>query len=378
MRTIAVLLITLLCIVPANAVVITCVDEGSDIVRIDYDATDETVLPVAFALDVTVDNGAVIQVIYDYIVGDSTAANRGFGIFPASIEFDAQGGVSHWGSPHMNPTQTPGVQPGLGTSGVTIGMATRYAGSENAPLPTGTLCRFRVDPRGAATVNVKVAANAFGGGVVLANGTTAPFTGRGCTLSASSPVPPPAPASISYPATSSTGKYTVSWPASTGAASYQLERSADSGSTWTGVYSGADVSYAQTVGNGTYRYRVRAANSAGASAWTTGTTSCVVSLSTTPSAPQPPASITYPATSSTGKYTVSWAASTDATSYRLERCRNGGSWRQVYSGSATAYAQIVGNGRYLYRVQAANSVGTSSWRTGTGSCVVSINHAHDD
>lgn len=363
-------LIALLGAVPAEAVVVTCVAEGGAVVRLDYSAADEAVLPAAFALDVTVDGGAVIQKIYDYKVGDNTTASRGFGIFPASLQFDAAGAVSSWGTPDMNPANVPGVQPGLGTSGVTLGMATRYTDAAAAPPVTGTLCRLQIDPRGAATVNVKVAPNVAGGGVVLANATSARFTGNGCTLG-TAPAAPQPPASLTYPTTSSTGKYTVSWPASAGATSYSLERSSDNGTTWTSVYSGATLAYAETVSSGTYRYRVRATNSAGFSTWTTGAADCVVSISAPPSVPQPPATLTYPATSSTGQYTVSWSASTGATSYRLDRARNGASWRQVYSGSGTSYQENVGNGSYRYRVQAANSAGAGSWTTGSGSCIVS-------
>jgi hypothetical protein len=374
MKVMWVLLATLFLVIPAHAVVITCVNEGGNVVRIDYNAGDESVLPVAFALDLTVDGGATITSVYDYKVGDSTAASRGFGIFPSSMRVDEKGLVSDWGKPDMSPSGSTGIQPGVGTSGVTIGMASRYSGSENVPLVNGTLCRIRVDMRGAATVNVRVAQNVLGGGVVLENAKPARFTGVGCTLNGSSaPAPPQAPASITYPATSSTGKYTVSWAASTGATSYQLERSANSGSTWTAVYSGAAQSYAETVANGTYRYRVRAANAAGAGNWRTGSGNCVVSIPTQPPLPQPPASLTYPATSSTGKYTVTWPASSGATSYQLERSANAGStWTAAHSGAALSYAETVTSGTYRYRVRATNTAGSSLWRTSSVNCVVSI------
>jgi hypothetical protein len=379
MKTIWIPLIALLCVVPARAVVVTLVNEGGNVVRIDYSASDEIVLPVAFALDVTVDAGAIIQSIYDYKVGDSTTSSRGFGIFPSSMQFNDQGMVSTWGTPDMSKPGSTTVQPGVGTSGVTLGLASRYNGSANAPAVQGTLCRIRVDTRGAPTVNVKVAQNAFAGGVVLENATPATFTGVGCVLGVASTVPPQPPASITYPTTSSTGKYTVSWPASTGAASYELQRSANNGSTWTGVHSGATLSYAETVPNGSYRYQVRAVNSAGASSWRTGSVNCVVSISTAPSVPQPPASISYPSTSSTGRFTVSWPASTGATSYQLQRSANNGStWTGVYSGAALSYAQTISNGSYRYRVRASNSAGSSSWRTGSTNCVVSISASDDD
>jgi uncharacterized protein YegP (UPF0339 family) len=375
MRTIWTPLIALLFVVPAQAVVVTCVNEGGNVVRIDYSASDETILPVAFALDITVDGGAVIQSIYGYKVGDSTASSRGFGIFPSSIQFDDRGVVGNWGTPDMSKPGSANVQAGVGTSGVTIGLASRYNGPDNAPLVQGTLCRIRVDPRGAATVNVKVARNAFGGGVVLENATPAKFTGVGCVLGVASTTPsiPQPPTSITYPSTSSTGQYAVTWPPSTGATSYRLERSANDGSTWAAAYSGAAPSYAETVSSGSYRYRVRATNSAGPSDWTAGSTACIVSTSTAPSELQPPASITYPSTSSTGQYTVSWPASSGATSYRLQRrSSRGHSWTTIYSGADLSCAQAVRNGTYRYRVKAVNSEGSSTWTTGSATCTVSM------
>jgi hypothetical protein len=90
------------------------------------------------------------------------------------------------------------------------------------------------------------------------------------------PQPPPVPDSISYPTSSATGQYAVSWSASSGAASYQLERSDDAGGTWSQVYSGSSTSYSENIGNGSYRYRVKATNATGSSDWRTGDWDCVV------------------------------------------------------------------------------------------------------
>jgi len=89
---------------------------------------------------------------------------------------------------------------------------------------------------------------------------------------------PQTPEAITYPSSSTTGIYDVNWAAATGAASYELERSADAGSTWAQVYSGANTTYAETVGDGSYRYRVRAVNASGSSDWRTGAGDCIVSL----------------------------------------------------------------------------------------------------
>ncbi|MHB0946250.1 MAG: SUMF1/EgtB/PvdO family nonheme iron enzyme, partial [Sedimentisphaerales bacterium] len=90
--------------------------------------------------------------------------------------------------------------------------------------------------------------------------------------------PPPIPASISYPISSSSPQYTVSWSSSSGATSYQLERSDNGGGSWSQVYSGSESTYQEYICNGSYRYRVKATNSYGSSGWQTGTWDCVVNI----------------------------------------------------------------------------------------------------
>jgi hypothetical protein len=174
MKAIYVLFVTLLFAVPVNAVVVTCVNEGNGVVRIDYDASSEKVLPIAFALDLAVDGGATITKIYDYKVGDSNAANPGFGIFPNSMQLDPNGDVIDWGSPI--------VSGGAGTPSVTLGMASRYYDKKNAPKVKGTLCRILIDTHGIPMVNVVVSANTNGGGVVLEDATIAKLTSGGTVL----------------------------------------------------------------------------------------------------------------------------------------------------------------------------------------------------
>jgi hypothetical protein len=174
MRSLCVLFVTLLFAVPVSAVVINCVNEGGGVVRIDYDASSEKMLPIAFALDVAVDGGATITNVYDYKVGDSNAANPGFGIFPNSMQLDPNGDVTDWGNPV--------VSGGAGTSTVTLGMASRYYDKKNAPRVKGTLCRILVDTHSASMVNVKVTANANGGGIVLEDATVAKLTSSGAVL----------------------------------------------------------------------------------------------------------------------------------------------------------------------------------------------------
>jgi len=174
MKAICVLFVTSLFAVPVNAVVITCVNESNDVVRIDYDASGEKALPIAFALDVAVDGGATITKVYDYKVGDSNAASPGFGIFPNSMRLDSNGDVIDWGSPV--------VSGGAGTPSVTLGMASRYYDKKNAPGVKGALCRILIDTHGVSKVNVQVTPNTDGGGVVLEDATVATLTSGGTAL----------------------------------------------------------------------------------------------------------------------------------------------------------------------------------------------------
>jgi hypothetical protein len=105
---------------------------------------------------------------------------------------------------------------------------------------------------------------------------------------------PPVPASITVSASSTTGNYTVSRASSTGATGYDLEEdTVNSFTNPTQVYSGSNTSYNVTgKTTGTYYYRVRAANGAGQSAWTTDMTGCTVTLAP----PTSPSFLTVPVT----------------------------------------------------------------------------------
>ena len=88
-------------------------------------------------------------------------------------------------------------------------------------------------------------------------------------------------------------------------------------------------------------------------------------------APSTPASIFVPQSINGGtSITVSWAASTDAEDnlegYIVERQVDGGSWSQIYQGSATSTSNTVafGTESVAYRVKAYDSAGLESgWRT---------------
>jgi len=182
-------------------------------------------------------------------------------------------------------------------------------------------------------------------------------------------VPSPVP-TLTVPAASSTGSATVSWTAASPVTGYTLQQSSNGGSTWTTVYSGTATSASLTgLANGSYTYQVQACNdTAGNSvctAWAAGGTLVV----THPPASAP--SLSVPASSGTGSYTVSWGSVATATSYTLQISSNGGNtWSTATSGSATSWgASGQGNGSYSYRVQACNVGGCGPW-SGTGTTTV--------
>ena len=174
-------------------------------------------------------------------------------------------------------------------------------------------------------------------------------------------LPPTSAPSLTVPASSTTGSYTVSWGSVATATSYTLQMSSNGGSTWSTATSGNVTSWAASgQGNGSYVYRVEACNVGGCGAWSsTGTMTVLLPPASAPS-------LTVPASSATGSYTVSWGSVSTATSYTLQLSIDSGGWTTVQSSSATSWAASgQATGTYGYRVQACNASGCGPW-SGTG------------
>ncbi|NID17237.1 RHS repeat domain-containing protein [Luteibacter yeojuensis] len=173
---------------------------------------------------------------------------------------------------------------------------------------------------------------------------------------------PPAPATISVPATSN-GPITVSWSAATYAATYHLEQSINGGA-WTLAYSGAATSKALTVGvTGTYTYRVTGCNGSGVCGpyKTSGGVVVTIPPSGTPS-------ISAPAAVHNGAWTVSWSGVAGATRYALYERYNGGGWGLVQNTAAGSWpTSNRPDGSYNYYVNACNAGGC-----GPNSAVVTV------
>lgn len=100
----------------------------------------------------------------------------------------------------------------------------------------------------------------------------------GSTLTVTNNQPPTAPGSISIGSVVGGQQCTITWTAATDpdgtVVSYQLERQTDNGDTWTQIYSGADLTYTDTINAdwATVNYRVKATDDDGDSGpYATGT-----------------------------------------------------------------------------------------------------------
>ena len=142
-------------------IAITATDLGGGVVAIDYSGTE---LARAFALDIRVDKGKIID-INDFAVGDD---NFGYGIFPANfnryVTVLDTGVVESWSEPNYTPVadvNDPGALGGIDTNGITIEMGSLY--DVNAPLLAGRLCTVTCSE----SCLLSVTKNAIRGNVVL-------------------------------------------------------------------------------------------------------------------------------------------------------------------------------------------------------------------
>jgi hypothetical protein len=173
MRTWALLLGSCLFVAPVMASVNIVVEDVDGLAQISYQCTSGEVVR-AFALDVTVDAGRILEVD-DFFLGESTAAAQGYGIFPASFRDHVtvlSGTEATWDAPGYCPVADPeddpaGTLPGLGSSGVTLELAALWdpAMLGAIPGPEGVLCSLRISEDAV----VSVSANEARGGVMSAD-----------------------------------------------------------------------------------------------------------------------------------------------------------------------------------------------------------------
>ena len=182
-KSILLLAVLVLAMPALAAVVFSIVDEGGDVVAINY-VSDANVS--AFALEISVADGNTIDDINDYFVGECDDGGQGYGIFldkVTGIDIDGDdesptyGEVLNYGSPVIDGNSPDGTGTGFGadavpasgsTDTIIIEMGALYEDG-NEPGLSGTLCKITVS----GSTTVTIAANATRGNVVLADATEA-------------------------------------------------------------------------------------------------------------------------------------------------------------------------------------------------------------
>lgn len=270
-----------------------------------------------------------------------------------------------------------------------LGQSHSYANTEGSALPIASTLRIAYR-NGSATTQWTRSPGTGGTNGAWRLGSTGRFSGVVCTSTYGSRpaftlpsslyvsddgsvfqnTAPSTPASISVPSSIDGGStITVSWGTSTDAEGnlegYIVERQVDGGS-WTQIYQGTATSTTNTVafGTNTVAYRVKAYDAAGLeSGWKTSSTVTV----TNNRAPGAPGSLTVPAVVRGGSnLAISWTAASDSdgnlSGYELERQVDGGSWTQIYKGSALAYTDTITAGwnTVAYRVRAYDTYNSTS------------------
>ncbi|MEJ0099078.1 MAG: fibronectin type III domain-containing protein [Pseudomonadota bacterium] len=172
------------------------------------------------------------------------------------------------------------------------------------------------------------------------------------------PVTPPAGAPSGFTAVAGNATVTLSWAATTGAAGYSLRRGTARGGPYTQIATPAVTSYTDsTVTNGTtYYYVVSAFNNGGV----TADSAEVSAIPAIPSIPLAPTNVA--ATVGDKSVSLSWTASTSATSYLVKRATtSGGQYTQIATVTMTSYVDspLTNGTTYYYVVSAVNTLGES-------------------
>ncbi|GIH01959.1 hypothetical protein Rhe02_00260 [Rhizocola hellebori] len=159
----------------------------------------------------------------------------------------------------------------------------------------------------------------------------------------------------------------LNWSASSGTVSnYLIERATGASSTsFSQIGTSGSTSFNDSglAANTTYRYRVRASNSAGNSGY-----SNIVNVTTTSTGTQPPGTPGNPTASNVtaSSLSLSWSASSGTvTSYLIERATGATStaFSQIGTSGSASFndSGLAANTTYRYRVRASNSAGTSAY-----------------
>lgn len=145
----------------------------ANLVHVMYDATSEANNVRAFAVNIKLadpnsgENALIDYVIVgSYHVGECNSTDRGYGIFPGSIQIDAGGNVTDDGCPVVGGTvdDVNGIID-LDVNSMIIEMGSLYTGA-NSPPKSGELLQFRVNNK---VCSVVITEDTQRGGVVMEN-----------------------------------------------------------------------------------------------------------------------------------------------------------------------------------------------------------------
>ena len=142
----------------------------ANLVTVYYDATSEANNVRAFGLEIALTDAigadnAVFASIEGYHAGENDAVNKGFGIFPGTIQIDGAGNPTSWGTP-VAPSTDPGAAgTGLGTNKIVVEMGSLYTGA-NSPPKSGVLLKFRVNNK---VADITISENTERAGLVMEN-----------------------------------------------------------------------------------------------------------------------------------------------------------------------------------------------------------------
>ena len=223
-----------------------------------------------------------------------------------------------------------------GTLGTSIGTSTTTSFTDSTPVP-GTVYYYSVVASGAG-------------------GNSAPSV----QVSGYAAALPPPPIGVSASQGTSATSVTVSWAASAGATSYTVYRSTTNGTLGSpvGATNLTTLTDSTVVPGTVYFYAVAATNVAGTSA-----ASAQNSGYAAVPPPSPPTGISASDGSSATSVTVSWAASTNATSYTLYRSTASGQLGTSIGTTSTTTltdATVTPGVTYYYSVTATGVGGTSA------------------
>ena len=218
---------------------------------------------------------------------------------------------------------------------------------------------YVVVPAGQSTASFTVDTSAVSSTTVATLGATLAGVDETATLTIDS-TSPAAPTNLA--ATAGNAQVALTWTASTGATSYNVYvGTASGGESATPVATGVTTASHTVTGltNGTkYYFTVKAVNSAGTSAASN-------EASATPEPTTPPAPTNLTATAGSAQTSLTWTASTGATSYNVyDGTTSGGeNATPVATGVTAATYTVIGltNGiKYYFTVKAVNGGGTST------------------